>query len=62
MIIDASHFLKRVGTDAELPKDRKHCATLLRWQHRYNWRKAKADGDYERMERLERDWAMIECL
>lgn len=62
MLINASYFLSRVGTDAEMRKDRAFCSRLLEWQWRYNWRKAEAAGDYAQMDYLSRNYEMIKGL
>jgi hypothetical protein len=62
IILDSRHFLDRVGSDSELPKDRHFCASLLMWQWRADWRIAKEAGDYDLMDRLDKNYEMIQSL
>lgn len=62
LIIDAGHFLRRVGETTERKSDRRFAAVLLTWQFRHKWEAAREAGDYDLLDQLDRDWRMLECL
>lgn len=61
-VIDAGHFLQRIGTDEERPNDRRFAAALATMCLTHAYREARAAGDYEALAHLDREWAMVNAL
>lgn len=62
IVITSAHYLTRIGTDNELPKDRKHCILLLRWRWEREWKKAEEAGDTETLSYLSKQREYWDCL
>lgn len=62
VVIDGGYFLRRVGEPDERPRDRHFAYRLLHMEYCRRYREARAAGDYEALERCDREWNMLQCL
>lgn len=61
-LLDAGHFMRRIGTDREQKHDRRFAGRLISGQINILYRAAREAEDYEWMEQLDKELRWLECL